>query len=218
MAEFGKRNAAVSVSTYSKPRAAPADLATAIEVVKTGKLPYWTKFGPIRFLLVALIAVGGFWLVILPRAGDIIRDHRLAGTWQPAYDMKAVDGKCTVFQLVITNCNAKIISLAEPNRAPLEVGFVMAFSGGGGESMVPVRSAVDPSAVTIAYAAETKLMNRTLTFIGLAFTFAMMFFASLGALLRGRYKGGAAHRALLAGFAELKARVESAKADPRAAA
>ena len=218
MAEFGKRNAAVGVSTYSKPGDAPADLASAIEVVKTGKLPYWTTVGPMR-LVFLLLAVGAvFWFMILPRASDILRDHRLAGTWQPAYDLEAIDGKCTVYQLVFTDCEAKIISLSEPNRAPIEVRFEMAFSGGGGESMVPVRSTVDPSAVTIAYAAETKLMNRTLTFIGVTFSFALVFFAGVRGLLRGRYKGGAAHRALLAGFAELKARVESANADPRAAA
>jgi hypothetical protein len=48
--------------------------------------------------------------------------------------------------------------------------------------------------------------------------FAFMFWACVKSLLRGQYEGGAAHRALLAGFAELKARMESAPADPRAAA
>jgi hypothetical protein len=42
---------------------------------------------------------------------------------------------------------------------------MMLFSGGGGEAMVPVRSTVNRAAVSIHYSAETKLWNRTLSFI-----------------------------------------------------
>jgi hypothetical protein len=42
---------------------------------------------------------------------------------------------------------------------------MMLFSGGGGEAMVPVRSTTDRAAVSIFYAAEAKLLNRTLSFI-----------------------------------------------------
>jgi hypothetical protein len=42
---------------------------------------------------------------------------------------------------------------------------MMLFSGGGGETLVPVRSTADRTAVSIFYAADTKLWNRTLSFI-----------------------------------------------------
>jgi len=42
---------------------------------------------------------------------------------------------------------------------------LMLFAGGGGEALVPVRSTADRSAVSIFYAAETKLWNRTLSFV-----------------------------------------------------
>ena len=216
MAEFGKRKSASTANPYSRPAAAPADVAAAVAVVKTGRLPYWAQVGPLRIIFILLAAAGGFWFMVLPYAGELIRDHRLAGTWQPAYDLQVIEGKCTRYNFVVTICGARIKSLAEPDQTPLAIGYVMAFSGGGGEILVPVRSTVDPSAVAIAYAAETKLLNRTLTFIVLAGGFAAMFLAGVGALLRGRYVGGAAHRALLAGFEELKARVETAQADPRA--
>jgi hypothetical protein len=48
---------------------------------------------------------------------------------------------------------------------------MMLFSGGGGEALVPVRSTADRTAVSIYYAAETKLLNRTLSFI---FSMGMM--------------------------------------------
>jgi hypothetical protein len=218
MAEFGKRNRAGGVQVDSKPDAAPADLATAIEVVKTGKLPRWANVGPIRLVLAALFAAGMLLFIVRSYGGDVLRDHRLAGTWQTAYDLEVLEGGCTTYQFVATICDTKLKALAEPDRSPLEVGFLMLFTGGGGESIVPVRSTVDPSAVSIAYAAETELTNRTMTFIAVSFIFAAMFLGCVSSLLRGKYRGGAAHRALIAGFAELKARVESPGADPRAAA
>jgi hypothetical protein len=93
---------------------------------------------------------------------------------------------------------------------------MMTFASGGGELLLPVRSTVDPTRLAVAYAAEAMLMNRTLTFIVMAGGFAAMFLAGIRALLQGRYVGGAAHRALMAGLAELKARVETAQPNPRA--
>ena len=75
--------------------------------------------------------------------------------------------------------------------------------------LVPVRSTKDPSAVAIAYATETKLFNRTVTFLVLAGTLALIAIGLVGALGSGRYEGGAAHLALLAGLGELQARAEN---------
>ena len=50
----------------------------------------------------------------------------------------------------------------------------------GGEVLVPVRSTVDRAAVSIFYAAETKLWNRTLSFI---FSAGLLALFSFGALL-----------------------------------
>ena len=119
-----------------------------------------------------------------------------------------VQGSCARHNFVVTRCSAKIQSNAEPNQAPIASEFMMLFSSGGGELLVPVRSTKDPSAVAIAYAAETKLMNRTMSFLVLTGALAAMFIAIAGALSTGRYNGGAAHRALLDGIEELQARAE----------
>jgi hypothetical protein len=218
MAEFGKRNAPGATRAHGGPQAAPADLAAAIEVVKTGKLPYWANIGPLRLLLVFLGALAWFWWLVLPYGGPVLRDYRLAGTWQPAYDMRVVAPKCTRYNLSLTICSATLQSLAEPNQPPIPVDYMMAFSSGGGERLVPVRSTADPSAVSLAYAAETQLTNRMLTFLAIAFGAVMVVLTTGSALLRGRYQGGAAHRALVAGFVELQARVEAGAAPPRASA
>jgi hypothetical protein len=216
MAEFGKRGVARDPRALSQPVAASPDLAVALAAVKTGRLPYWANVGPVRIVVILLAAAATFWWLILPYAGDILRDHRLAGTWQPAYDMQVTDGRCTRHNFILTVCNATLKSRAEPNQTPLQIGFMMAFSSGSGQPLLPVRSTVDPARLTVAYAAETQLLNRTLTFIVMAGGLATAFLTGLSALLQGRYVGGAAHRALMAGLEDLKARVQTAQDDRRA--
>ena len=238
MAQFGKRNTIAAQPFLApgtprpgapprdiygndgaarRPDASEADVSAALAVVKSGKVPAWTTFGPLYLVILVLCVAGGLWHVTATYAGEILRDHRLAGTWQTAYDLRAVDGSCRRVQLVITFCSAKIQSLAEPERAPAVSEFMTGFSSGGGEAMVPVRSTADPSAVAIAYAAETKLVNRTLTWLVLATILAALLIGVVNALLRGRYKGGRAHRSLLDGLAELQARVATTQAVQRAA-
>jgi hypothetical protein len=238
MAQFGKRNTMATQPVLApgtprpgtpprdthgsggasrRPNASRTDVSAALAVVKSGKVPAWTTFGPLHLVILALCMAAVLWHVTATYAGEIWRDHRLAGTWQTAYDLRAVDGSCRRVQLVITFCSANIKSLAEPERAPVVSEFMTGFSSGGGEAMMPVRSTVDPSAVAIAYAAETQLVNRTLTWLVLATTLAALLICVVNALLRGRYKGGRAHRSLLDGLAELQARVATTQAAQRAA-
>ncbi|WP_157195815.1 hypothetical protein [Bradyrhizobium sp. YR681] len=110
---------------------------------------------------------------------DILRDHRLSGTWQPAYDLRVTEGKCERTNFVITFCSSKIISVARPDQAPVTHKFMMLFSGGGGEVLVPARSTTDRTAVSILYAAEAKLWNRTISFVSVAGLMALFTFGSL---------------------------------------
>ena len=123
---------------------------------------------PIRWLLILLACGAMLYGLVVSYGPDIVRDHRLAGTWQPAYDLRAMEGKCERRNFVITFCSAKIKSVANPGQAPTSHRFMMLFAGGGGEALVPVRSTADRSAVSIFYAAETKLWSRTLSFISAA--------------------------------------------------
>jgi hypothetical protein len=120
---------------------------------------------PFRWLLVLLACGAMLYGLFVSYGPDILRDHRLAGTWQPAYDLQAMEGKCERTNFVITRCSAKIKSVAKPDQAPTTHNFLMLFAGGGGEALVPVRSTTDRAAVSIFYAAETKLWNRTLSFV-----------------------------------------------------
>src|SRR3954470_20873293 len=139
---------------------------------------------PFRWLLVLLACGAMLYGLFVSYGPDILRDHRLAGTWQPAYDLQAMEGKCERRNFVITFCSAKIRSVANPDQAPIAHRFMMLFAGGGGESLVPVRSTADRAAVSIFYAAETKLWNRTLSFIFSAGILALFSVGAVLALLR----------------------------------
>jgi hypothetical protein len=208
MPEFEKRTAFSHAASPGRA-GGQADIGAALAVFKAGKLPNWTTAGPIKLVIGLLLVAAGLCFFTVTYAGDIVRDVRLRGTWQVAYDLRAVNGSCTRYNFVVTRCSAKIQSNAEPSQAPVTSEFLMLFSGAGGEMLVPVRSTTNPSAVAIAYAAETKLLNRTLTFLVLAGALAAIVIGLVGALGSGRYKGGAAHLALLAGIGELQARAES---------
>jgi len=156
---FGKRQSGVgaAASTFNAGMAASASPG----VTETDR----PKGTPFRWLIM-FVACGAMLYGLFASYGpDIVRDHRLSGTWQPAYDLRVTDGKCKRTNFIATFCEAKILSVARPDQAPINHGFFMLFSGGGGEALVPVRSTKDRNAVSIYYAAETKLWNRTLTFI-----------------------------------------------------
>ena len=156
---FGKRQAGVGATAQTVNAGTAVSYSQAIT-----EAPGPTGH-PIRWLLLLLAIGGAIYGLFVSYGPNILRDNRLAGTWQPAYDLRAVEGKCERKNFIVTFCNTKIASVARPDQAPIAVSFMMLFSGGGGEAMVPVRSTTDRAAVSIFYAAEAKLLNRTLSFI-----------------------------------------------------
>ncbi|MGV7218208.1 hypothetical protein [Bradyrhizobium sp. UFLA05-112] len=173
---FGKRQSGVGAGA----QALNVDMAAARSSAGTDAAQ--ATGGPLRWLILFLACCGGLYGLFVSYGPDIVRDHRLAGTWQPAYDLQAMEGKCKRTNFVITFCTAKIKSVAKPDQAPIDVGFYMLFSGGGGEALVPVRSTTDRTAVSIFYAAEAKLWNRTLSFVVSAGILALMAFVALSLL------------------------------------
>jgi hypothetical protein len=173
---FGKRQS----GAVAAAQALNVDMAAAQgqAVTETGR----PAGSPLRWLIVLVACAAALYALVVSYGPDLLRDHRLAGTWQPAYELRAIDGKCEQINFVVTFCSAKIKSVARPDQAPINHRFLMLFSGGGGEALVPVRSTTDRSAVSIAYAAEAKLWNRTLSFVSAAAVLALFGFGALLAL------------------------------------
>jgi hypothetical protein len=171
---FGKRQSGVGATA----QAFNADMAVGRGQVVTETAR--ATGSPLRWLIVLLACGAALYGLVVNYGPNILRDHRLAGTWQPAYDLRAMEGKCERTNFVITFCSAKIKSVARPDQAPIDHRFFMLFAGGGGEALVPVRSTTDRTAVSIFYAAETKLWNRSLSFISAV---GLMALFGVGALL-----------------------------------
>lgn len=174
---FGKRQSGVGAAAQALPveMAVPQSPVTA-ETERPAR--------PFRSLI-ALVACGAALYGLMVSYGpDIVRDQRLHGTWQPAYDLRAIEGKCKRTNFVATFCNAKIKSVARPDLPPVEHSFFMLFTGGGGEALVPVRSTTDRSAVSIYYAAEAKLWNRTLSFLATVSLLAVFSLLALASFMK----------------------------------
>lgn len=170
---FGKRQSGVGPAAQAIDANAAAVPGEAV-TENSGSVGH-----PFRWF-VALIAFGAMlYGLVFSYGPDIVRDLRLSGTWQPAYDLRATDGKCERKSFIITFCSARIKSVAMPDQAPIDHRFMMLFSSGGGEAMVPVRSTVDRAAISIHYSAEAKLWNRTLSFISSAVILVLFCFVFL---------------------------------------
>lgn len=173
---FGKRQSGVGASAQAinvGPVGQQSQFAGEPAAERASE-PAQATAHPFRWFLGVLACVAGLYGTIVSYGPDLVRDHRLSGTWQPAYDLRATDGKCERTNFVITTCNAKIKSVVKPDQAPIPHSFLMFFSGGGGEVLIPVRSTKDRSAVSIFYSAETKLWNRTLSFVFLTVSIASL--------------------------------------------
>ena len=185
---FGKRQSGVGASA----QAFSVNMAVTPSAVVQGtgaqglaaSEPVAEAGHPFRSLIGLLLCAAGLYGLIATYGRDIVRDHLLHGTWQPAYDLRATDGKCKRTNFVLTTCTAKIKSVAMPDQAPISVSFMMLFSGGGGEALIPMRSTKDRAAVSIYYSAETKLWNRTLSFVCLVSAAALFGVIALFSLLR----------------------------------
>lgn len=177
---FGKRQS--HVGTPAQALSLDMTAATATDhVTAEAARPAGTPF---RWLVLVLLCGAGLYWLFSTYGSGILRDQRLAGTWQPAYDLRAGDGKCKRYNFVVTFCSARIKSVARPDQPAIELDFLMLFAGGKGEAMVPVRSTTDRTAVSIHYAAETRLWNRTLSFMAVAGLMALFGIAGLFACAR----------------------------------
>ncbi len=141
MAQFGKRGIDhVRPVSHAAPRRASRWLGPRRPLQE---MLSRSRQKRVQHAFLALIAAVGFWLLIVPYVGDLIRDHRLSGSWQPAYDVQVLDARCKRYSFVVTLCSARIKPLARPDQSPVAVDYMMAFVRGA-DPIVPVRSRSTP--------------------------------------------------------------------------
>lgn len=208
-ASFGTRGAQQSparrpvVSRAGSPAAVsyasgPASLISARDMrhIDKGHMPAWTRMSRLQLLGFALVLPLVMLAAIWSYAPDIVRDHRYAGTYAVAPDLRATNGECTRYAFLVTLCSAKVHEFGR-NEQPIRTSFMMLLRSSDGARMVPVRSTVDPSAIGIRFAVTDMLWTRTLSLTGSVLVLLAMSWLFLSLLLRGRHMGSEAHAAAL---------------------
>jgi hypothetical protein len=192
---FGKRGVAVQasgrastvtrppISAVSKPQQASdagEDLPNWAASKLSDKLKAW--------VFVALMAAFLGWFAGV----DLWRDVRLASTYRAAADIEAKDGSCKNALYLMSMCDVTLVARGADGRTR-KIGSYQLYGPGsmGGVAIVPVRSTVDPDAIT-HQAAIDHLTGRIITFLLLFGLMAMMTVSFTRDLLAGRYIGGRA--------------------------
>jgi hypothetical protein len=206
MGDFGKRTVnATQAATLRYASDAPRQSAPAwsdqlsrrdLKALEKGQLPAWANMSRLKLLSFAFLMVAAALGAVAFYGPDLARDMRYAGTFRVAFDLQATEGKCKRYMFLVSLCSVKIHSVT--NEGPTKsTEFLMAFSSGDGEAMIPVRSSVDASAVSIQYAVSDVLLNRALSLLGIALLFSWLGWTFLDCVRKGRYKDGPAYEALM---------------------
>ena len=150
---FGKRQSGVgsAAQAFNANTAAAPGYAVTESAAPTGH--------PFRWLIILLACGAMLYGLVVSYGPDILRDHRLAGTWQPAYDLQAMEGRCERKNFVITFCSAKIRSVANPGQAPIAHRFMRATASAcsrGDSSDTILRLALRLRSSSITRAADAK--------------------------------------------------------------
>jgi len=205
MGDFGKRTVnamreppgrlALGAPQVSAPAWSDQISKRDLRALERGQLPAWTNMSQLKLLGMALFVVA----MVLGAVGfygpELARDLRHAGTFKVADDLRATEGRCKRYIFLVTFCSAKIHSVRN-EQSTYSSEFLMFFRGGDGAELIPVRSSVDASVVSIQYAVSDVLLNRTLSLIGIALFFVWIAWVLLDCVRKGRYQDGPAHEAV----------------------
>lgn len=159
-----------------------------------GKLPSWTEMGlrwVIGFVVVLPLLVA---YSCLHWGSGLVRDIRYAGSFVEAPELRQIEGECTRYQLLLTDCNVKFQSIGA-GAAEHTIVFAEFFRFSSTTPIVPVRSTIDPSVVSVEYAVGS-LWSRALSLVGFNVMILMVWWTQFRFLLRGHYQGSKAHDAI----------------------
>jgi len=203
MGDFGKRT--VNARQEPPPRHAFGAQSTPtwsdqiskrdLKALERGQLPVWTNMSQLKLLSLALFVAAMVLGALAYYGPELARDLRHAGTFRVADDLRATEGTCKRYVFLVSLCSVKIHSVTS-ERSTSSTEFLMFFRGGDGAAMIPVRSSVDASAVSIQYAVSDVLLNRTLSLLGIALFFGWIAWMFLDCVRKGRYQDGPAHEAV----------------------
>jgi FtsH-binding integral membrane protein len=203
MGDFGKRTVnarqepppRLAFGAQSAPTWSDQISKRDLKALERGQLPVWTNMSQLKLLSLALFVAAMVLGALAYYGPELVRDLRHAGTFRVADDLRATEGTCKRYVFLVSLCSVKIHSVTS-ERSTSSTEFLMFFRGGDGAAMIPVRSSVDASAVSIQYAVSDVLLNRILSLLGITLFFGWIAWMFLDCVRKGRYKDGPGHEAI----------------------
>lgn len=131
-----------------------------------------------------MLAFPAVWLgMIIYQGPPLLRDYRLAGSFQNDFTVKVENAKCTAYWFILKTCSVDYQILdAEPPELRT-THFMVAFTKTEGRLVAPVRSSIDRDAVTTRIALEL-MANRIITFLAITAGMLALMIAFVAKLTR----------------------------------
>ncbi len=199
---FGKRGAATQTAGQrlqpqgtTSPRLAAAVGSAPVQQAagKTEKFPganagtLGDALKVVAFCLLCCSALAWFHM------GELLRDRSLAGTFVVDHTVTVESGKCRSMIWLLSTCDVRLSYKHEAGAMhSVHSETIYGLGSMGGKAIIPVRSTVDPDAVSITASAVDYLTNRTVTFTLLFGVMALLSLHLSATIIKGRYIGGRA--------------------------
>jgi hypothetical protein len=171
------------------------DTARVREAPERGKPPFWRSDGSVSLALLSILFAGLLYAEIRYNDIELVRDIWLAGTWEPAPDMRIIDNKCELDLnksigddiFFLRNCAVVIEPRSGQSWTGFKSRFKVAFTTVANMPALPVRSRLDPTAIAVNYAVNDLLLNRILTSFVLMGSYITVLIALVTRLFKGEY-------------------------------
>ena len=169
---------------------APAE--AAIDAPPQENPPYWVAQTLGQQFWGVVIFAGFLAALCFLEVPHLMRDVRLASTYEIDPSVKINRGECTGYTFIHA-CN--VTYQWEDDKATTisgETRFLVTALSMDRQPLIPVRSSAEPGAVSVLYATDDGLQNRIYSMLFWAGLCVLAIVALFVRILRGRYTGGAA--------------------------
>lgn len=153
--------------------------------------PHWVQHSLSKTVLCIFFFAAMIGLMVHLQAPSLMRDVRLSGTYGIDPLIEVNHGTCKGYA-ILHFCDVSLTWDDNGTAVTENTNFIVTAFSLGRQPLIPVRSSVDPQAISVDYAVNDALQNRVLTLLFLMGLCVSGMVLLIAQLVRGRYQGGAA--------------------------
>ena len=151
--------------------------------------PHWVQVSLSKTVLCIFFFAAMIGLLVHLQAPSLMRDVRLAGTYEIDLLVEVNHGKCEGYT-IIHFCDVSLTWDDNGTAVTEDTRFIVTAFSVGRQPLIPVRSSADPQAISVDYAVNGALQNRVWSFLFWVGVCAAGMITMIVRLLTGRYQGG----------------------------